>query len=982
MFKNLKFRAKFLIVFLFIGLLPVLFSGWQDYRIARKDLELASFNHLTTIREIKKTQIKAYFNQIRNQVLTLAEDRMIIEAMRQFKEAFDGIDEDIGITEGQITEYRESVMKYYQTEFIPRLNKNIKLPKTAEEFWPSNDNAIILQYKYIAENPHPTGTKNELETIEDGSKYSMVHLRYHQILHHFQKQFGYKDIFLVDDQTGDIVYSVFKEVEFGTSLINGPYKDTNLAKVFQEASRTKSKDFVKMVDFAPHYPAYAAPQSFIASPVFDGNQKIGVLVFQMPLGEMNSVMTGNKEWEKIGLGKSGETYLVGSDHKMRSDSRFIIEHPDEYLARLEEQGVDKKVIEEMRAFSTTILLQEARTAAVEEALRGKTGAIIAEDYRGVLALSSFTPLGIPDVDWFLLAKIDESEAFALIHQLKKRLIFKLLGISVLVVAFGFLFSKALSDPIIQLIRGTEALGKGDLSRRVRAASRDEIGILASSFNKMAEDLQTTSVSKDYLDNLLRSLNEIMVVAHPPGNEETAELKNWLIKRTNMAAHRTLEYAEGELDGRPLSILFPEEEKVFHQFQKELKEQGLSAGMETDFLSKNGNKIPALCSAFMMRSQCGEFQGVVFVGTDITQLKQIQENLTVEKNKAEDATKLKDKFISLVAHDLKSPFTAIMGFLQIILNDSARPLHEEHREKFHRILASGKNMLHMIDELLKLSRFQTGILSPVRHFMDARVPIAFSMSSLHYLADKKGIELVNDVPKGTRIYADMDLFPGVIQNLLSNAIKFCRKDDKVTVFVPPGQSDTIAVKDTGTGIPGKFLPDLFKSDAKTSAIGTAGEKGTGLGLPMCHDIVAAHGGSIRVESEEGVGSVFYVQLPCIKPCILIVDDEPVIRELFKKHLSSMDVEIREAENGRDALAVLEKFEPHLIIADLMMPVMDGFELIERLRDLPKAKSTPIIVITNDALSETREKAFRLGADDFVGKAVAVEDLISRVKKYIL
>ncbi|MBI5179162.1 MAG: hybrid sensor histidine kinase/response regulator [Nitrospinae bacterium] len=251
-----------------------------------------------------------------------------------------------------------------------------------------------------------------------------------------------------------------------------------------------------------------------------------------------------------------------------------------------------------------------------------------------------------------------------------------------------------------------------------------------------------------------------------------------------------------------------------------------------------------------------------------------------------------------------------------------------------------------------------------------------------MAEKKNIAIVNTVPPGTRLYADPSLYGEVLQNLLSNAVKFTREGGTVTLFIPPGEPATLAVRDTGTGITPPLLPKLFRYEEKTSTFGTAGEPGTGLGLPLSHEIIQAHGGSIRVESAAGSGSTFYVAIPPVRPVLLIVEDEGAVRYLMKEYLREADLEIVEAENGRQALATLAEREVHLLLTDLKMPVMDGFELLEAVKKNPKTTRVPVIVITSSSDQKTRQKAFNLGADDYVTKPLNPEDLIPRVRKILI
>ena len=360
---------------------------------------------------------------------------------------------------------------------------------------------------------------------------------------------------------------------------------------------------------------------------------------------------------------------------------------------------------------------------------------------------------------------------------------------------------------------------------------------------------------------------------------------------------------------------------------------------------------------------------------------MEKELRQAKEEAGKAIELKDKFVSLAAHDLRSPLATILGFLKYILKDKEQPLHEKHREIIERVIDQGEGLNDLIHELLDVSKLKTGIIKPHPVFIDGNIVATNAVTNLKHPAKVKDITLTCDIPKGTRLYTDPILFQQVVQNLLSNAVKFCRKKDSITLFVPSGESTTIAVRDTGVGIMPDRRLDLFKYEECTSTPGTSGERGTGLGLPLCRDIMEAHGGKLDYESAPGEGSVFYARLPMVPPVVLVVDDDSSIRLKLRRLLEKVGSQILEAENGKEALTLLSETPPHLIVADINMPVMDGFDLLENIRYDLSLRHIPIIILTADDQETTREKVFSLGANDFVNKPVMSADFIPRVRRYI-
>jgi hypothetical protein len=378
---------------------------------------LSKFDQLKSITSTKKRNIEYYFDIIRNQILTFSEDKMIIEAVKAFKTAFYKIDQ--GIPEKRMFLMKENLKLYYAKEFMPRLNDTADQFKNADHYFPQEARAVVLQYLYISDNPHPTGKKLLLDDAEDGSEYSSVHAAYHPTIRNFLEKFGYYDIFLLDSKTGDMLYSVFKEVDFATSLLTGLYGQTNFGQVVQEAIASDDKDFVRLIDFEPYDPSYHAPASFIACPVYDDDEKIGILVFQMPINKINQILTGDHKWREDGLGESGETFIAGSDYKLRTIARELIENKANYLSALERMGYPDDIVRQIRKTNTSILLEKIQLESVTKALKGVTGTQLETDGRGITMLNAFAPLDIPDVQWIIMSTMKEEEASVRINSLRE-----------------------------------------------------------------------------------------------------------------------------------------------------------------------------------------------------------------------------------------------------------------------------------------------------------------------------------------------------------------------------------------------------------------------------------------------------------------------------------------------------------------------------------------------------------------------------------
>jgi PAS domain S-box-containing protein len=244
--------------------------------------------------------------------------------------------------------------------------------------------------------------------------------------------------------------------------------------------------------------------------------------------------------------------------------------------------------------------------------------------------------------------------------------------------------------------------------------------------------------------------------------------------------------------------------------------------------------------------------------DISQQKENERILERERRQAENANRIKDTFLSMISHDIKSPLSSIFSMLEL-LEESGEDLPGPDRRSVYRDLKSSVAvLLEMTTQLLNLHRLQSGTIEINKERIDPRFLANQVRLSLDQRLREKGVEFRNELPSGEVIEADLALFREVLFNLLSNAVKFCNSGDTITL--QKGEGGSLVVADTGVGISDALLRDLFEKEKKTSTLGTDGEQGTGLGLPLCKDIMRAHGGEIEVESRQGEGSRFFLFFP--------------------------------------------------------------------------------------------------------------------------
>lgn len=541
----------------FVTLLSSIVIGILGWRNGQTALERAIISQLTAVRLSQKLQIENYFNQIFRQTKTLAEDRMIVNAVKQFNEGY-----NIGLNRSLTEEQYSTVAAYYEDKFTPRLNRSSEGSDLPILYRPRRSVTNYFQYHYVVNNPFPIGRKEGMvESEDDSTFYSRFHKFYHPLLRNLQYEFGYYDLFLIDTKGLNVVYSVFKETDFATSLADGPYREAGLGVLANKIRARPERGAVTVVDYRSYAPSYGAPAAFVGAPIFDGNEAVGILALQLPIDRINSVMTNQESWEKYGLGKTGESFLVGSDRLMRSVSRPYLQDKVSYVKSMRETGTSANTLRNIQNHKTTVLFQPIVSSSVNAALEDKSGTNVTTNYLGEPVLSSYGPLQISGLDWVIVSEINESEAFQPIRQLQRNIL--VWGVVlILVVAFlAMALARFFVRPIEKLTQGAQSLASGESDTHVDLESDDEFGELAECFNSMAGSIKNKTIDLQNLrtenQRLIQNILPAAIAARVQNGEHVADtLQQVSIAYLNIQGLNELSHSAGAADAaRQLSALY-------------------------------------------------------------------------------------------------------------------------------------------------------------------------------------------------------------------------------------------------------------------------------------------------------------------------------------------------------------------------------------------------------------------------------------------
>ncbi len=487
---------------------------------------------------------------------------------------------------------------------------------------------------------------------------------------------------------------------------------------------------------------------------------------------------------------------------------------------------------------------------------------------------SFKTLG-----WILIIEYETKEIFAPIAELRNVLLLISLIVTIVAILLGLLISRSISAPIIKLKDAMGRIGGGKLDTKIEINSGDEIGDLAMSFNRMVGDLKETTISKDYMDNIVSSLADMLIVITPDGR----------IERVNKAVPGILKYDEEELIGKDVNILFSNKEGVpFGKIgRKKLVKEGVLKGREIDFESKDGRQIPVLLSCAAVKDKEDNVISIVCVAKDISERKKMERALQEAYAKLKEtqshliqAGKMEaiGRMASGVAHEVKNPLGIVLQSVNYL--ESELPQMEERYVEILRIIKDNiKRADNIIRALVDFSRATELKLKPE----DINVILQDSLALIKHRVKLESITVIKELEEGLpKILADRGKMEQVFVNIFLNSIYAMPNGGKLFIrtystqlnkikfrvgrrkrdgdyFEPGERAVVVEIEDTGSGIPKERLQKVFDPFFTTKGIG----EGAGLGLTVTRNIIDLHKGIINIESEEGKGTSVIITLKVSK-----------------------------------------------------------------------------------------------------------------------
>lgn len=563
-----------------------------------------------------------------------------------------------------------------------------------------------------------------------------------------------------------------------------------------------------------------------------------------------------------------------------------------------------------------------------------------------------------------------------------------------------------------------------------------LGIQAAYAIEKFRLIETISETQTYLKNVLDNSADIIITTDNEGR----------IVEFNKGASRILGYSKDEVIGKKAEELWlnPVERQ---QILKILEKEDHVANYETQLVAKDGRIIDVSLTLSYIKNGNGKIQGTVGISKDITEkkkleraieernleLKELNERLeekVIERTRdleranreLERSNNLKNQFIATMSHELRTPLNSILGFSELLLDESFGVLTDKQRRYVNNIYNSGNHLLQLINNILDIAKIESGKMELHYETFPIRQVLSEVENILRPLLNKKAQNLtilIDD--RLSLINADRVKFKQILYNLASNAIKFTHEKGEITIKADLVEKTIsaygnkksccnnylkLSVIDTGIGIKKEHHEKVFLEFEQLDNSYSRKYEGTGLGLALTKKLVELHGGEIYVDSEEGKGSTFTVFLPLINddsalkkkiqpqlskeefteikqlnrrglaPLIIVVEDDPSTAELLMLYLAQGGYRVAHAYDGNKAIEKIKELKPFAVLLDVMLPEKDGWEILQEIKSDPELKEIPVIICS---VIDNAELGFALGASDYLVKPVDKITLLNKLEE---
>jgi methyl-accepting chemotaxis protein len=477
---QLNLQKKMLLAFLGVGMVPMAIMGLVATITAKNSMERNIREKMAVLQSDRKATVEMYFAGVTDQIRTLASAPDVLEAATNLTRAFHSYESEARFDVAAKEERRRELSQYYNKDFNTKYQSVLGHGASVGKYLSLiDDPGAALQHDYIWANSNPLGSKDQLDAFPGKETYHKIHAQWHPFFHEIQQKFGLYDIFIIDPQSGHVIYTVFKELDFGSNLESGPWAASELANAYKMAKHEGFPGYSFLSDYQPYTASYEAPASFISAPIYNQGKLQAIIAFQMPLDKVTKIMSG-----RSGLGETGECYLVGTDFLPRSDTHLDTNH----------RTVTKSYYDPENG--------RIETDQVKAALGGKTGVNHFVSYAGYPVEAAYGPIKVGNSNWAVISEMSSKEAFSSVNFL----IWTALVVALAcIAAIGFIaigFTRSITGPVDRIIQGLRQSSNEVLMASNQIAQTSQQ--MASGATEQAGEVQTVSSTMEEMSAMTKN----------------------------------------------------------------------------------------------------------------------------------------------------------------------------------------------------------------------------------------------------------------------------------------------------------------------------------------------------------------------------------------------------------------------------------------------------------------------------------------------
>ena len=513
--RSISLQSKLLAAILALVLSAIAVVAWLGYTSARDSLRASALAQVQSMQRAKSGAVSSALEAARNEVLALSAMPQVGAAASELLAAYRVLDGAV-LTAAE----RAAVTDFYAKEFTPAIDARLGVDSPDGAYLPKSAAGWYLQHRYIATGARPYTGSAELVSAADDSAYGRALAKLRPELGETVRRLGFDNILFTDPETLEVFFSFKASTVLGTSLADGPYASSHLAEAARGLRRSQNIDDYKLSDFEFYRPAMGTPRAFISTPVFDGNRLVAIMSLRLPMDSIEKALFGTRDGKPGGIGRTDETYLVGPDLTMRTDSRFVREDAKAFVKDLRTSPLTTHTVDAVERLGTTVLTVKVDHDGTRAALDGESGVIETEDYRGAPVFAAYGPMDLDSLRWGVISEIDRAEALEPLAAYARRALAAAAALALLASLLAVWFAGRIARPIEQLVEGARRISAGDLDTPVPLADAPEFRALGQAFNDMAGSLRG---NRDRMQEQVRETERLLSSLLPgPGAAQVRE----------------------------------------------------------------------------------------------------------------------------------------------------------------------------------------------------------------------------------------------------------------------------------------------------------------------------------------------------------------------------------------------------------------------------------------------------------------------------